>query len=128
MRRTILFCAAVLSALAIASCSDESVETTEDRVQPPQGIQRVAVPSTVIPTVGYDADRRILEIEFHNGAVYQYFGVPQYVYEDLTSAETPGRYFNQHIRNQFTYRQVAVGGRAVETVGLRNSDEHEQNH
>ncbi|WP_117179044.1 KTSC domain-containing protein [Mariniflexile rhizosphaerae] len=32
-------------------------------------------------SVGYDKEARILEIEFHNGAVYQYFDVSENVFE-----------------------------------------------
>ena len=124
----ILFCAAVLGVLVISSCSEDRIEKTEDRAARPQGIQRVAVRSTVIPTVGYDAENRILEIEFHNGAVYQYFEVPLYVYDDLKNAEDPAKYFNQHIRKAgYKYRQVEVAGTPTAAAGLRNGDEHEQN-
>jgi hypothetical protein len=127
-RRTSLLCAVVLGVLALSSCSEDRVEKTEERAARPQAIQRVSVPSTVIPTIGYDADQRILEIEFHNGAVYQYFDVPQYVYDDLKTAEIPGRYFNQHIRKAgYKYRQVEVAGTPTAATGLRNGDEHEQN-
>lgn len=124
-----MLCSAVLGVLALSSCSEERIEKREDRTARTQAIQRVAIASTVIPTAGYDAAGRVLEIEFHNGAVYQYFDVPQYVYDDLKSADDPAKYFNQHVRNAgYKYRQIGAEGiAAAETAGLRNSHEHEQN-
>jgi hypothetical protein len=49
-------------------------------------------------SVGYSKTRQVLEIEFPNGAVYQYSDVPKSVYEGLMNAESHGRYFHRHIR------------------------------
>jgi len=50
-----------------------------------------------------DREQQTLEIEFTNGAAYQYFGVPAEVYRELMAAESHGRYFHQHVRNK-SYR------------------------
>ena len=60
-----------------------------------------AVNSSVLAQMGYDASRAILQVMFHAGGIYQYFGVPQNTYVDLLSAESKGAYFNRHIRNTF---------------------------
>jgi hypothetical protein len=44
--------------------------------------------------VGYDREIAILEIEFTNGAVYEYDGVPEEIYADLLAAESKGAYFD----------------------------------
>ena len=62
-------------------------------------IERTAVRSSALRSVGYDEDSQTLEIEFTNGAVYQYFDVPAEVYRGLMAAESHGRYFNQTVRN-----------------------------
>jgi hypothetical protein len=49
--------------------------------------------------VGYDQEQRVLEIEFTNGAVYQYSDVPPEVHHGLMAAESHGRYFHQHVRD-----------------------------
>jgi len=38
---------------------------------------RMSVSSSNISSVGYDPKTQTLEVEFHNGGVYQYFNVPQ---------------------------------------------------
>jgi len=48
----------------------------------------------------------ILELEFQNGGVYQYFEVPEVAYAELMSASSKGRYFNQNIRNVYRCKRV----------------------
>ena len=70
-------------------------------------MQRTTVSSSNLASVGYDATTETLEIEFQNGAVYQYFSVPVQVYHGLMQAESHGSYFNEHIKNGgFRYRKV----------------------
>lgn len=58
-------------------------------------------------SVGYSEAQETLEIEFPNGAVYQYYGVPAQVYEQLMNAESHGRYFHRHIRNSgYDYERI----------------------
>lgn len=65
-----------------------------------------AVESTTLATVAYDGARRLLQLEFRSGAVYQYFGVPAAVHEGLLRADSKGGHFNQAIRGCFPYRLV----------------------
>ncbi len=69
-------------------------------------MRRLAVTSAVLRSVGYDPDRRILEVEFTSGHVYEYHDVPPEVYEDLMAAESHGRYFNAKIRDGYRYRRL----------------------
>ena len=59
---------------------------------------RQPVESSNLRSVGYDEESRTLEIEFHSGAVYQYYDVPSEVYQELLSAPSLGKYFHAHIR------------------------------
>lgn len=47
----------------------------------------------------------ILEIEFHHGAIYQYFDVPEYVFEELISSVAKGSYFINEIKDKFENRK-----------------------
>jgi hypothetical protein len=47
-----------------------------------------------------------LEIEFLNGGVYQYFDVPQHVYEELMSASSHGQYLASNIKGAYRYSKV----------------------
>lgn len=67
---------------------------------------RQPVASSDLRTVGYDAARQILEVEFHSGGIYQYFGVPSSVYSGLLQAGSKGRYLHAFIKGRYTYQKV----------------------
>jgi hypothetical protein len=69
-------------------------------------MKTLAVNSTTLRTVGYDAERQLLQIEFQNRSLYQYFDVPAAVYEALMQAPSKGAYFNRSIRQRFDYALV----------------------
>jgi hypothetical protein len=74
-------------------------------------MQRIAVDSTTMRSVGYDSVAQVLEIEFTSGAVYQYLEVPDRVFGELMHAESKGRYFNEEIRDDYTaLREPAARG------------------
>lgn len=68
-------------------------------------MKRIEVESSMIRSVGYEADSRTLEIEFNSGGIYQYFNMPPEEYEGLMKAESHGRYFLAHIRDAYDYRR-----------------------
>ncbi len=63
--------------------------------------------SKLLSSVAYDAEKRILYLRFHSGDVYRYFDFPACHYEQVLEAESQGRYFLAHIRNQFRYERLA---------------------
>jgi hypothetical protein len=67
---------------------------------------RQPVESSNLRSVGYDEESRILEIELHSGAVYQYYDVPPEVYQELLRAPSLGKYFHANIRNVYQYKRV----------------------
>jgi len=69
-------------------------------------IERTPVRSSALRSVGYDQEQRVLEIEFTNGTVYQYFDVSPDVYRGLMAAESHGRYFHQHVRDAGNSNQM----------------------
>lgn len=69
-------------------------------------MKRETVSSSNLASIGYDTENEILEIEFNHGGVYQYFNVPEEVYEELMSADSHGRYFSANIRNDYEYQKI----------------------
>jgi KTSC domain len=69
-------------------------------------MKTIAVDSTTLRTVGYDAERQLLQIEFQDRSLYQYFAVPAGLYEELMQAPSKGAYFNRSIRPRFDYAPV----------------------
>lgn len=69
-------------------------------------MDRREVASSNVRAVGYDAGTQTLEVEFHSGGVYQYYGVPVEVYDQMMQAPSKGRFVNLEIRNAYPYSRV----------------------
>lgn len=63
-----------------------------------------SVSSSNIAAVGYVEDT--MQVEFHNGTVYQYFDVPEHVFEELRDAGSVGQYFNMNVKGVFRFSKV----------------------
>jgi hypothetical protein len=69
-------------------------------------MHRDPVNSSSLNSVGYDPKRQVLEVEFVDGDVYQYFDVPRQTYEAFLQAESMGRFMNSEIKERHLYKQV----------------------
>lgn len=67
------------------------------------------MPSSVIKTYAYDAERQSLTIAFVSGRVYVYQGVPAKIAEGLRLAFAKGAYFNTEIRDRFVAAPLGEG-------------------
>jgi hypothetical protein len=66
--------------------------------------------SKILAWVDYLPRWQVLKVGLRTGRDYDYFGVPVAVYEELLAAESKGRFYNQHIRNSFRFREVTRRG------------------
>ena len=64
------------------------------------------IESKLLAAVVYEAPRRILYLRFHSGEIYRYFTFPAEQYQQFLDAESQGKYFLGHIRNQFPYERL----------------------
>ena len=62
--------------------------------------------SSNIVRFGYDASNSTLGVEFKSGGVYQYFDVPEGVFEQMKNAASKGKFLAQHIKGTFRYARV----------------------
>ncbi len=69
-------------------------------------MERYSVASSNIASIGYDAGPETLEVEFLTGAIYQYYNVPQNMYDQLMQAGSKGRFLNTYIKNAYAYSRV----------------------
>ncbi|MBX8483795.1 KTSC domain-containing protein [Pseudomonas cichorii] len=69
-------------------------------------MERSPVTSSNVESVGYDEDSETLEVEFTNGTLYQYFDVPQGVYNGLVNADSVGGYLARNIKGVYRYSRV----------------------
>lgn len=68
-------------------------------------LQRNPVISSNLKSVGYDSNTSTLEIEFHSG-LYEYYNVPQSIYNGLMDAPSKGSYFHQNIKDVFKFKKL----------------------
>jgi hypothetical protein len=75
-------------------------------MQSASGNGRVAVESSSVMSVGFDASLSAMEVEFASGAVYRYFSVPAALHAALLIASSRGVFFNRHIRAKFAFERA----------------------
>ncbi|RCH54342.1 KTSC domain-containing protein [Mucilaginibacter hurinus] len=70
-------------------------------------MKRRTVQSSALQSVGYDAEKETLELEFRdNGGVWQYLALPPAVYKQFIRAASLGRFFVKKIKGKFKEQKV----------------------
>jgi len=69
-------------------------------------MKRTNVDSSMLRSIGYDKKKKILEVQFDHGGIYQYFDVPKEEFDDLMNASSHGRYFRSNIIDCYDYLEV----------------------
>lgn len=69
-------------------------------------MNRTSVISTDVAEIGYDVDTMTLEVVFHKGGVYQYFDVPEAVYQEFMRADSKGKFLHANIKNNYRYTKL----------------------
>ena len=65
------------------------------------------VQSSALEQASYDPDAHTLIATFRDsGRTYVYDAVPVEVYDGLLFADSLGAYFNAHIRDHYSYREI----------------------
>ena len=89
-------------------------------------MQRTPVKSSTLVSVGFDDG--ILEVEFKNGDVYRYYGVPSGTYAGLMTAPSKGSYLDRFVKKRnFRYEKIDLTRASREsatkmtdvTIGIR---------
>ena len=62
--------------------------------------------SSNIASAGCDAETQTMEVEFTSGNVYEYFDVPQTVYEELMRAESVGKFMNAQVKGVYRFARL----------------------
>jgi len=69
-------------------------------------IQMQPISSSMIAQAGYEEDSHVLRVEFSDGAVFEYDGVPAAVGRGIFQASSAGRYWHAEIKGRYTHRRV----------------------
>jgi 2-C-methyl-D-erythritol 2,4-cyclodiphosphate synthase len=76
-----------------------------------QAVKRHPLDSSAITSIGYDAERHELEIEFRDtGDIYLYFEVPAEEYQAFMAEDSKGTYLNRVFKaREYRYRVIRKG-------------------
>ncbi|HKA42935.1 MAG TPA: KTSC domain-containing protein [Burkholderiales bacterium] len=69
-------------------------------------MDRKHVNASNIRSVGYDAGKEVLEIEFTSGSIVQYSGVSPEVHRRFMNAPSPGSFFQDQIDENFSSKRI----------------------
>ena len=69
-------------------------------------MQRQAVQSSVLQSVGYDPRAKILELEFREGGTWDYFNLSPGVYKRFIGSESLGHFFVKKIKGRYTELKI----------------------
>lgn len=69
-------------------------------------MKRTKVNSSHFEAVGYDPAAHKMHIEFKNGSVYEYAGVPEQFHKTLMEADSQGSFFHENIKPHFEARRI----------------------
>lgn len=72
-------------------------------------MERVAVESNSLRSIGYDEQTRELEVEFCSGRIYRYTGVPPEAHDWLMRSKGKGGFFNRMIRDRYAMHDITPG-------------------
>jgi hypothetical protein len=64
------------------------------------------VDSSNIERIGYDSTSGTLRIEFKSNRAYDYFNVPENVFNELRYASSVGSYHSANIKNSYPYSEI----------------------
>lgn len=69
-------------------------------------IERTEVVSSNIHSLGYHLSSFILQVEFKDGSIYNYYEVPESVYIDFLESTSKGKFLNKNIAFRFKYEKI----------------------
>lgn len=88
MKLALLF---LLMAGLFTACSDESQVIIEEQtnIERPIGTngQLISIQSDNVQAAGYDLESMVMTVQFDNGSVYEYYGVPLKLWDSFVAAQ-----------------------------------------
>ncbi len=66
-------------------------------------MQRTPVVSTNVSSIGYA--NGVIEVEFTDGSIYQYFCTNEYVFRNFLNAPSKGRFIHYNLKG-YSYQRV----------------------
>ena len=86
----------ILLAISLTGCAinDDNLEPSTETTDNSSDLESlgtngllISIVSDNVNAAGYDSDLQVMSIQFDNGALYEYFGVPYEVWRDFIAAQ-----------------------------------------
>ncbi len=68
--------------------------------------EMLPVSSSNIASIGYNVENQEVYVQFLNGSIYVYKGVPQHEFENLRDAPSLGSYLHRNYKNVYPYERI----------------------
>jgi len=69
-------------------------------------MKREALISSNLHSFGYDPEKKIMEVQFRNGNIFQYNDVSQETVDAFKTSQSKGKFFYANIAKAFKYKKV----------------------
>ena len=70
-------------------------------------MERKYITSTMIRSIGHDPENSTLEIEFNDGAIWEYFDFSESDWYAFEGAASQGKYFHSFIKGKYRENKIA---------------------
>lgn len=71
-----------------------------------ENMEREMVASSNVVSIGYDSGAETLEVEYKNEGIYQYYNVPEPLYQQLMSSDSKGKFLHAYIKHAYPFSRV----------------------
>jgi len=103
-----------LSVGLLTGCGNSSEPTSNSQVEAQAVVgtngQLIAIQSDNVRAAGYDSDSMVMTVQFDNGALYEYYGVPADIWNSFITAQP-------HPWSQVGYPRLVQGGFPYKRIG-----------
>lgn len=62
--------------------------------------------SSNIARFGYDSENGILCVDFRKGGLYNYFDVPEAIYDQMRAASSKGQFLARNVKGSYRYARA----------------------
>ena len=104
----------MLSLVLLSGCNNASKPGSNPSVESEAVVgtngQLISIQSDNVRAAGYDADSMVMTVQFNNGALYEYYGVPADLWNSFIAAQP-------HPWSQVGYPQLVQGGIPYKRIG-----------
>lgn len=71
-----------------------------------ENMERESVGSSTVLSIGYEPTNSTLEVEFKNGGLYQYYNVPEPIYQQFMASDSKGKFLHAYIKPAYPCSRV----------------------